>query len=202
MRLSRIDSLSRSDHFHLCEDDECYFLGEYTSQAGYQHSDMNQLIFNFKKPMCRKEKEEWQYKVNAISEAARLFREALCEDDLDQITFVPVPPSAAKGTPEYDDRMTQMLRQIRPDSLLDIRELIIQTESSVPVHLEGVRDPSIIMNNYNVDENMDGSNPDIIAIVDDVLATGAHFKAAKSKLSQAFPHARMFGLFIARGVSE
>ena len=38
-----------------------------------------------------------------------------------------------------------MLRQIRPDPLLDIRELIIQTESSVPVHLEGVRDPSIIM---------------------------------------------------------
>ena len=95
-----------------------------------------------------------------------------------------------------------MLRQIRPDPLLDIRELIIQTESSVPVHLEGVRDPSIIMNNYNVDENMDGSNPDIIAIVDDTLVSGAHFKAAKWVLSYKFPRAKIFGLFIARSVSE
>ena len=42
----------------------------------------------------------------------------------------------------------------------------------------------------------------LIAIVDDVLTTGAHFQAAKTLLSERFPSTRIVGLFIARRVPK
>ena len=51
---------------------------------------------------------------------------------------------------------------------------------------------------YRIDEALMESVPGIIAIVDDILTTGAHFRAAKSVLSARFPGAAIVGLFIAR----
>jgi predicted amidophosphoribosyltransferase len=42
--------------------------------------------------------------------------------------------------------------------------------------------------------------PSSVAIVDDVLTTGAHFKAMKRILMERFPEARIVGLFLARRV--
>lgn len=44
--------------------------------------------------------------------------------------------------------------------------------------------------------------PSHIAICDDVLTTGAHFKAAQDILSEAFPGIQIVGCFIARRVPE
>jgi predicted amidophosphoribosyltransferase len=44
--------------------------------------------------------------------------------------------------------------------------------------------------------------PTDIGLFDDVLTTGAHFRAAHSVLKRAFPNARIIGLFIARRVPE
>ena len=44
--------------------------------------------------------------------------------------------------------------------------------------------------------------PEFIAVVDDVLTTGAHYRAAKSLLSARFPGTRIAGLFIARRAPE
>lgn len=40
----------------------------------------------------------------------------------------------------------------------------------------------------------------MIALVDDVLTTGAHFKAAKGLLTDEFPRATVWGIFVARVV--
>ena len=44
--------------------------------------------------------------------------------------------------------------------------------------------------------------PASIAIVDDVLTTGAHFRAASTVLAVRFPTAQIVGLFIARRVPD
>lgn len=49
MRLTKIDELTRGQHYHLSEDDTCYFFGEYTARKGYAFSNTNNLIHNFKK---------------------------------------------------------------------------------------------------------------------------------------------------------
>jgi hypothetical protein len=46
-RLTKIDDLTRPDHFYLTPEDACYFLGEYTARKGYAFSPTNQLVLNF-----------------------------------------------------------------------------------------------------------------------------------------------------------
>ena len=83
----------------------------------------------------------------------------------------------------------------------DIRELIIQTNSTVSAHgsLQRLK-PDEIKANYRIEETLSDPRPDIIALVDDVLSTGAHFKAAQSVLLSRFPGIKVIGLFIARRV--
>ena len=198
-RLTKIDGLIRPDHWRLTEADACYFIGEYTAYQGYAHSATNSLIFNFKKSMGRRGRPEWRYKEQAIHTAAEAFRRALAPKDLDRLTFVPIPPSKAKGDPLYDDRLTRMLGAIRPRPPLDIRELIVQTVSTDAVHAQDVRPtPEQVQALYRIDETLTGPVRELIAVVDDLLTTGTHFRAAKSILSSRFPEAAIIGLFIAR----
>jgi hypothetical protein len=126
-RLTKIDDLTRPDHWYLTAEDDCYFIGEYTARKGYAFSATNQLILNFKKSMEKRGTPQWRYKNHAINEAAAAFRAALTGDDLlNVLTLVPIPPSKAKTDPLYDDRVTRMLRSIRGQPSLDIRELIVR----------------------------------------------------------------------------
>jgi hypothetical protein len=203
LRLTKIDDLARPDHFYLTAADDCYFLGEYTARKNSAFSATNRLILNFKKTMDRQGKPEWPWKERALREAAAAFRTALNSDYLNTATLVPVPPSKAKTDPLYDDRMPRMLRAIRPQPPVDIRELILQTASSEAAHDQAVRPrPDEIVARYQVDPGLQLPPPQAIAICDDVLTTGAHYRAAHTVLQQAFPGVRIIGLFIARRVPE
>ena len=202
-RLTKVDALIRPNHWRLTDADDCCFIGEYTASQGYSYSPTNHLISNFKKTMDRCERPEWRYKDQAIQDAAAAFRKALAPKDLDRWTFVPIPPSKAKSDPLYDDRLTRMLGAIRSKPPLDVRELVVQTESTDPVHVGDVVRPAPeeIQALYRIDETLTEPAPDTIAVVDDILTTGAHFRAAKSVLSTHFPEtSKIIGLFIARTV--
>ena len=135
----------------------------------------------------------WRYKEQAIQRAASAFRRALGTDPLSSLVFVPIPL--------YDDRVTRMLRAIGPDGTVDVRELIIQTKSTDAVHSRQTRPtPPQIQDQYRIDEALTISEPAFIAIVDDVLTTGAHFRAASAVLTARFPAVRIVGLFIPRRV--
>ena len=113
-RLTKIDDLTRPDHSYLSAADDCYFLGEYTARKGFAFSTTNQLIFNLKKGIERRDKPEWQYKERAILTAAAALRASLNDKARQMLTFVPVPPSKAKTDPLYDDRLIQVLRGVWP----------------------------------------------------------------------------------------
>ena len=107
--LKRADELIKQNHPFLKMEDEVYFLGEYTVGALSEHSKINKLIFNYKKPLERKGQLDWSYKEQAIEQAAELFRTSILNtiDLSDRIlgaTLVPVPPSMAKSSSLYDDR--------------------------------------------------------------------------------------------------
>ncbi len=200
---TKIDDLTRSDYYYLEDTDNCYFLGEYTAEQGYAYSKTNSLILNFKKSLDRKKSPDWPHKERAIRQVATAFRVALTQNQLEQLTFVPIPPSKAKKHPLYDDRLTKMLYTIRPDHPLDIREIIIQQRSYKAAHETKKRPtPQQYQERYDVDNSLLTPIPNYIAIVDDVLTTGAHFQAMETVLSRCFPKAKIVGLFIARRVFE
>ena len=62
--------------------------------------------------------------------------------------------------------------------------------------------PEQISSRYRIDDTLTEPVPDFLAIVDDVLTTGTHFRAMSSLLDARFPKARILGLFIARRVSS
>ena len=166
-RFTEIDELTRPDHFWLTVEDRCYFLGEYTARRGYAYSQTNNLILNFKKTLDRRGKPEWRYKKLAIRQAAAAFRRALGQQP-PRMTFVPIPPSKAPQDPLYDDRVTQMLRAIWPAQPADVREIIIQPESTDAAHDSLARPtPLEIAEAYRIDDAMATPRPESIAVVDE-----------------------------------
>jgi len=202
-RLTRIDDLTRRDHYYLDEDDECLFLGEYTARKGYAFSVTNQLILNFKKSMSTKGSVQWRYKQIALDEAAGALRVALNGAWLDSVTLVPIPPSKAASDPLYDDRVARLARAIRPSPAVDVREMIVQTQSTEAVHDSDSRpNPDELAKLYNFNTSLLNPAPKHFGLIDDVLTTGCHFKAAKKLLKAQFPGIRVTGVFLARRVPE
>ncbi|HUQ91538.1 MAG TPA: hypothetical protein VM120_07640 [Bryobacteraceae bacterium] len=206
IRLSKIDDLTRPDHFFIEAADECLYLGEYTARKGYQFSDTNNLIFNLKKPMERRDQPGWNYKRRAVEKAGRQLREALDALNpkwLSMATLVPMPPSKVKSDPMYDDRLIQMLRVLGTGIQLDIREMIAQRESTEAAHSTEAR-PRVdeLCDNYSIEESLVDPPPRVIGVIDDVLTTGSHFKAAQRLLRSRFPAVKIYGIFVARRVPD
>jgi len=198
-----VDDLLRPLYAHLSATDQCYFLREYTSGRGFTHSETNRLILNLKKSPDRRGRPEWHYKEQAIQQVAREFRASLNLQRLSTVTLVPIPPSKRRDDPLYDDRMLRVLHAMDEERQLDIRELLLVAESTEPAHATIAR-PSIedLAANLNIDEDFAQPPPTNIALVDDVLTTGAHFVAAKRVLTMRFPGVSVRGLFVARRVFE
>ena len=201
-RLTRIDELTRPDHYYIEESDRCYFIGEYTARAGYGHSQTNNLISNLKKEVGKRGKSEWHYKEQAIQQAADAFGHVFRDEDLATMTLLPVPPSKARGDSEHDDRIARILRLIRTNPPPDVRELIVQARSMKAAHYDSNDrySPDDLEAVYTVAEETADPNPERIIVVDDMLTTGAHFKASQRVLQRRFPQVPVIGLFIARRV--
>ena len=202
-RLTEIDDLTRPDHRYLVASDVCHFIGEYTARRGFSYSATNSLILDFKKPVERSRRPEWRYKEAAIATAAAVLRQAVHPNVLDRLVFVPVPPSKARGEAGYDDRVVRMLQAVRPEQPLDVRELLVQARSTQASHLRTTRPrPQELAALYRIDPAVEPPGPGVVAVVDDLLTTGAHFRAAATVLSARFPDIDVVGLFIARRVPE
>ena len=198
-RFTKIDELTLHEHFYLAEEDECYFLGLYTSKGGYSESTTNEAIINFKKKMNRREESDWKYKGQAIHGCACAFRVAINAFEFDTMTFVPIPPSNIKSDPLYDDRLIKMLQHVDPSHNLNVMECVVQIENTRSSHKSENRlSPTEIANVYKFRKFPNRPRPKLIAIVDDVLTTGAHFKAMKDILLNQFSNVKVIGFFLAR----
>ncbi len=204
VKLQKIDESLISEHSCLKPEDPCFFLGEYASRQGYQHSPMNQLIFNLKKSVDKIGQPDWRYKESAISEIVRLFTSTPSWQQLKLYTWIPVPPSAIKNEPEYDDRLLKILAKMNAsnNNSLDIREILVQKNSRGPNHLTGNRRTiKDHLSNWIIDENLIQPAPKKILVFDDVITSGASFKAAQALLSEKFGSIPIIGLFIARATN-
>lgn len=198
-KLTRIDDLTRREHYYLDAQDECYFFGEYTSRCGFSFSETNQLIANFKKPISTRGTQQWRYKQQAIRQVAELFIGIAPKNELSGYIFVPAPPSAAPTDPSYDDRMYQALTST--PNYFDVKKIICQLKNRNPSHkcVDGHR-PKIedLISAYGIDETFSDVNPKAFVICDDVITNGTTFKAMQYVLRTKFPMVPMVGIFVAR----
>lgn len=201
MSFTKVDELIRGDHNALVAEDNCLFLREYKANAGYE-GETNSLIWNLKKkPSERSTKGGWHHKGRAISQASRELADSLNTKWLDIATLVPIPGSKSIEHPDYDDRIEQICRAIRPG--LDVRCLVKQTTSTEASHVAGLGKRASVeelVANYQLDESLIDPFPTSIGIFDDVLTVGRHFRAMHTIISQRFPNVPITGIFIARTI--
>jgi len=202
MRFRKIDASNLEDHARLNESDTCYYLHEYTSGQGFGFGDSNNLISNLKKPTDRKGRTEYAYKGQAIQKCSVLLKGAINADWLKFGTIIPVPPSKHNTHPSYDNRILQVCKSIDPVSPIDIREIIDQTTTIRAAHESPDNRPTVaeLEAVYRVNEYLCSPVPTSIAVVDDVLTAGTHFRAMRNTLSNRFPNVPIVGMFIARRV--
>ncbi|MAB50251.1 hypothetical protein [Marinobacter sp.] len=198
-RLVEIDDKSRHQHYYLEPTDHCLYLGEYTARGGWGYSEVNQLIFNLKKGVDRKELSDYQFKEQAIESVANLIGKAI---NVGAVSFIPVPPSKMITDPLYDDRLVRILQLVKNHNQechwSDVISQAISTEAN---HLTPNRKrPEEIAALYQVAEVDPDQFRDIILVFDDIITTGAHFKAMQRKLHAVFPNKTIAGFFIARRV--
>lgn len=201
-RLSLIDDSSRGDHHHLTPTDTCLYLYEYTSGRNYSFSATNNLISNLKKKPSQSGQPGYHYKGRAIRAAAQALGQALNPEWLATATLVPVPGSKVAGHPDADDRMIQICRLLKQPAA-DVRSLVVQGESTTASHEagQGARvTVEELLELYSIDEAIAAPAPTSIAIVDDVLTAGTHFRAMHMILGERFPSVPIIGLFVARRV--
>jgi hypothetical protein len=199
-KLSKIDDLTRPDHYYLTAEDECFFFGEYTARGGFAVGATNDFIINFKKGMERKSRpKEWAYKTGAIKAASAALSKRLPEAFLRAATLVPMPPSKAKNDPLYDDRLVQMLEGIAVGYDLDVRELLLQNGSREQGAHGGDRlGPDGLEALYSINPDCAAPAPTVVGLFDDVLVTGASFRAGKAVIQAKYPDVKVYGLFLAR----
>ena len=97
--------------------------------------------------------------------------------------------------------MIQVLKIFGQGLNLDIRELILQRESTPSFHQITPRPHwESLIDNYYIDENIANPEPKKVILFDDLLTEGAHFKAAQNVLEKRYPGIITRGVFIARRI--
>lgn len=197
------DNLPRMSE--LEKGDCCISFGKYIP-GDYDHA-MNRFILQLKTKLPVRDPNSWisrkryadllKQKSDAIDQVAHY----LAKLDLSHFTIVPVPPSKSRSHIDYDDRLLQILARAEEvqGKKLDVRELIVQQESFQASHLcKGSQRPMAdqILSRYQIAHSQEGIESPIL-VFDDVMTRGSHFKAVQKSIKQAYPHAKVYGMFIA-----
>jgi hypothetical protein len=197
MRLSRIDELTRREHYYLGDQDHCYYFGEFTGRGNRVFSPMTTLIRDLLQPRDPSVPKQEYRKDRALSRVANWMHEAFDPANFAEATFVPLPQSGSGVRTDNDDRIYRILK--RSAEGLDIRRLIEMEGPVTPGEFNNLRSgPDVLYEHMRVVLARTEPKPHAIFLVDDVLATGANFIAAKKRILQLLPDVPVFGLFIAR----
>jgi hypothetical protein len=181
--------------YRLGLNDKCYYARDYVAHGGYAASEANQLILNFKKPMSRQKTPEWRHKLRAVRQFARELSSVLP----DGATIGSIPSSIEMGDPDYDPRLDWTLELLRKMSRgFAIEYPITRRMTTQSVHDGARRDPAEIY----IDLEWKGFKavPDSMFLIDDVITTGAHFKACQQLIREHHSEIEIVGLFWARTI--
>ena len=197
--LTRMDYILETDKRpFLKSSDVCYYLYEYASGKGYEHSDSNRQIMNFKKPISKKDTNEWKHRNDAIKNFAQILHSQL---NGKAFTIIPCPTSKRIDDPNYNDRLIKLCEELGKLSVnYDIQQCIITTKSHEEMHLhKGQRDPAIISQYIEWVEPTRIPNEWVI-LIDDVYTSGAHFRAYSDLATKhLLKHGcRIAGVFLAK----
>jgi hypothetical protein len=203
MGLRLLDAHGRAEHAFLAPTDHCTYLAQYCAGSGGHGDGYNRLIRHFKCAPSRV-RSDWRcghHKQQAIATLAQQLKDAVTREEAECTTWVPVPPSKRHGDPDFDDRLARTLELAFGAYDMDMRALLYQVQSTLPDHCGPMRlGVDELYRILRLDAAALGERPvrERIALFDDVLTTGKHFKCCERRLREALPRTPIVGVFLLR----
>ncbi len=184
---------------YLDSSDSCWFMMEYTSHGSYDESYANQVIKNIKitKNDIKKSSGRKYYKDQAV----KLFAEQLAAAFQTPVAFAAIPPSECPADPNYDNRIEQVLieaNKINP--AIQIFDPISRNVTIQKSHHQGVRSIDRHFNSFQWNGFSSQLPNNELYFIDDVLTTGATYKACQKMIRKYASGVNVWGLFWARCV--
>lgn len=182
---------------YITRDDTCAFAREYTSRGGYGASRTNSNILNFKKSPLKKGTLARKYRTQAINLFAK--EVGILFPPNSKATITAIPSSKPKTHKEYDYRFEDLFKVLlKTHPHLNIEWPVETKKFILSAHKGGSRNPEDIKKNYKWKGFK--NTPEKIGILDDVLTTGAHFRAMSDFLKKNKYQGKIIGLFWSRTV--
>ena len=200
---------------HIKESDKCHHLMEYTKRGGWEASAANSLISNFKKGYFnpdgkKRSPAEIKYREDTIRQFADdlyQFLKKAPQEKLVNISFIPT--SKSKKDPKYDDRFELVCKKLSEKFKNDPRFLLknpieilkSRKQSSMTSEIRDERYVQKSKNNFSWVWNH-SKTPDFFLVFDDVITTGAQFRAYSDLIVENVPNSLIIGLFWAKAVEK
>lgn len=201
-----ITSISSANHRFLEKEDLCMYLMTRESHSREerpaQYSEAYQKVANLK--ITRSDLRANPYRSRHKEAAIGQFSNDLCglfAQSEASFVLVPAVTSKAESDPDFDDRIVRVCNAVA-ERLAQVRcEPVLSLKSSIPSASRsyGRRDPDLIRSYIRVEPLRDLSC-DFVLIVDDVISSGAHFKACQRAVFDAYG-VKAGGAFWARAES-
>jgi len=187
------------------EDKFIFFARIYTVHRGFDYSETNNLISNFKKKP-NSSSLILRYKTLAIERFAAESCKLFCYTSALQHKFslVPVPPSKLINNPEFDDRVDRVARRVASlCTNVTYRPLLKGIKNRDPAHKSNeYRSMETIYESISIDSQLVSQYQPgtILVIFDDVTTSGASFEASRLHLQKTFPGEKIIGVIWAKAV--
>ena len=181
----------------LEDGDNCFHAREYMSHGGYEASETNQLITNLKWGLEYRNTPRWPHKLRAIDR----WSEELSTTIQDGDTVACIPCSKCRSDPHYDPRVEWILEALQKRREIRTERPIERVISAQSMHSGGDRHPDLIYECLGW-KGFEGDPPDMIILIDDVITSGASFKACQRLILEHHRAMEVCGLFWARTIER
>ena len=196
----KVTDISAANHRCLERDDFCIYYRTKERHVYNNFTETNSILANFKKrpSHCRGNTQMAMYKERGIETVTRDVAGFFESNPGMSFLLIPAITSKACDDPEFDNRLIRVCSNVAK-ALPNVccADLLYVGSSILSAHSGGARDVSYIASQIGVRGGFDMRGFDRVFIFDDVLTTGAHFKACQWALAKAYG-IRAYGIFWAR----
>jgi hypothetical protein len=193
----KINILSENYPHYLKGEENCWYARDYISGGGIE-GEANQLILNFKKSVDKRGSNQWHYRDQAVSQFARELAPLFGDNPFH---IMAIPGSKPWAHPENNQRFQDVFKDLkRLRANLTIHWPIDCQNAVTGSSQGGTRSPVQIKSNYVWRGFISEINQ--ILIVDDVITSGAHFRACADFLRENGFQGEVLGFFWAKTKSK